>query len=405
MGRPDGSGSKSARQVFSGSIGGVPEEVLDDVGYPFQTEENPASLFEKIGQIGEGTYGKVYKAKNCKTGHLMALKRIRMKTEKDGFPITAMREIKLLQELKHERIIELQQIMVAKGSVYMVLEYMDHDLAGILGHPNFKFQASHAKSLVKQMLEGLAYIHHMGILHRDIKGSNLLINNKGELKIADFGLARVFQKNRTHDYTNRVITLWYRPPELLLGATAYGPAVDIWSVGCIMLEFFTGRPSFNGSDEISQLDCIYKTMGTPTVETWPTVTKLPWYELIRPKEQHPNRFKETYASLLSPGALELSEALLSMDPQKRPTAAEALEFDYLKTEEPAPEPPANLLDVNGDWHEFESKQRKRQKAAAIAAAASSSQNGHPKPRSNAPPTSAPSTSAPMSLSEDTESKA
>lgn len=113
----------------------------------------------------------------------------------------------------------------------MVLEYMDHDLSGILTHPNFKFDPAHAKSLVKQMLEGLAYLHQNGILHRDIKGSNLLLNNQGELKIADFGLARIFQKNTTNDYTNRVITLWYRPPELLLGATAYGPAVDIWSVG------------------------------------------------------------------------------------------------------------------------------------------------------------------------------
>ncbi|KAK4509746.1 uncharacterized protein ATC70_007048 [Mucor velutinosus] len=343
-------------------MGGVPENVLDDVGYPCQTSEDPSTLFEKIGQVGEGTYGKVYKARNGKTGKLMALKRIRMKTEKDGFPITAMREIKLLQKLKHDRIVELQEIMVAKGSVYMVLEYMDHDLSGILGHPNFNFEPAHAKSLVKQMLEGLAYLHHMGILHRDIKGSNLLINNKGELKIADFGLARVFEKNRAHDYTNRVITLWYRPPELLLGATAYGPAVDIWGVGCIMLEFFTGKAVFNGQDEVSQIDSIYKIMGTPSVETWPTVKELPWYEMVRPAENYVSKFRESYQSLLSPGALELSEALLSMDPLKRPTATQALEFSYFKQELPEPVMPANLLDINGDWHEFESKQRKKLKA-------------------------------------------
>ncbi|KAG1175005.1 hypothetical protein G6F71_004475 [Rhizopus microsporus] len=318
----------------------ISEESFSELGYPFETNDDPAVLFEKIGQVGEGTYGKVYKARNGKTGKLMALKRIRMKNEKDGFPITAVREIKLLQKLKHEKIIELQQIMVSKGCVYMVLEYMDHDLSGILGHPNFTFQPSHAKSLVKQMLEGLAYLHHMGILHRDIKGSNLLINNKGELKIADFGLARVFEKNETQDYTNRVITLWYRPPELLLGATAYGPAVDIWSVGCIMLEFFTGKAIFNGVDEISQLDSIYRIMGTPTVDTWPTLTELPWYELVRPTEVYAPKFKELYGSLLSPGALELSQSLLSMDPQKRPTAAEALEFAYFKTEQPEPVMPA-----------------------------------------------------------------
>ncbi|KAI8355616.1 kinase-like domain-containing protein [Choanephora cucurbitarum] len=341
---------------------GVPIDVLDQVGYPFQTSDNPTLLFEKIGQVGEGTYGKVYKARNGKTGKLMALKRIRMKNERDGFPITAMREIKLLQKLKHERIVELQQIMVAKGSVYMVLEYMDHDLSGILGHPNFNFEPAHAKSLVKQMLEGLAYLHHMGILHRDIKGSNLLINNKGELKIADFGLARVFEKKKAHDYSNRVITLWYRPPELLLGTTAYGPAVDIWSVGCIMLEFFTGKAVFNGTDEVSQLECIYKIMGTPSVDNWPTLKELPWFELVKPQGIYPSRFRELYGPLLSPGALELSEALLSMDPINRPTAAEALEFEYFKKESPEPVMPANLLDIHGDWHEFESKQRKRQKA-------------------------------------------
>lgn len=222
-----------------------------------------------------------------------------------------MREIKLLQKLKHERIVELQEIMIARGSIYMVLEYMDHDLSGILGHPNFNFEPAHAKSLVKQMLEGLAYLHHMGILHRDIKGklysanfigivaniyigSNLLINNKGELKIADFGLARVFEKNRAYDYTNRVITLWYRPPELLLGATAYGPAVDIWSVGCIMLEFFTGKAIFNGTDEVTQLDSIYKVMGTPSVENWPSIAELPWYALVRPNENYPSKFRECF---------------------------------------------------------------------------------------------------------------
>ncbi|CAO3656037.1 unnamed protein product [Mucor hiemalis] len=358
--------------------GGVPEATLDDVGYPFPTSDDPATLFEKIGQVGEGTYGKVYKARNGKTGKLMALKRIRMKAEKDGFPITAMREIKLLQKLKHDRIVQLQEIMVAKGSVYMVLEYMDHDLSGILGHPNFNFEPAHAKSLTKQMLEGLAYLHHMGILHRDIKGSNLLINNKGELKIADFGLARVFEKRRAHDYTNRVITLWYRPPELLLGATAYGPAVDIWSVGCIMLEFFVGKAAFNGQDEISQLDSIYKTMGTPTIENWPSMSELPWYSMVRPNEIYESKFREIYGSLLSPGALQLSEALLAMDPLNRPTAAQALEFDYFKSELPEPVMPANLLDVTGDWHEFESKQRKRQKASA----ANQPSNNNKKPENN-----------------------
>ncbi|KAI8584764.1 hypothetical protein K450DRAFT_168067 [Umbelopsis ramanniana AG] len=344
--------------------------VLKNIGYPVKASDEPTEKYEKIGQVGEGTYGKVYKARSKVTGELVALKRIRMESEKEGFPITAMREIKLLQKLRHKRIVQLSEIMVSKGSVYMVLEYMDHDLTGVLGHPEFRFEPAQAKSLIKQMLEGVAFLHHMGVLHRDIKGSNLLLNKKGELKIADFGLARIFQKRRTHDYTNRVITLWYRPPELLLGATAYGPAVDMWSVGCIMLEFFTGKPVFNGSDEISQLEIIYKIMGTPDETIWPTVVDLPWWELMRPKQPLPAKFRELFARyvdyevlqqcfLMSDGALELLEALLALDPSKRPSASDALKFPYFVAESLDTGSPANLLEITGDWHEYESKRKRK----------------------------------------------
>ncbi|KAI8066865.1 kinase-like domain-containing protein [Gongronella butleri] len=330
--------------------------LFEELGYPYPTFQEPGILFEKIGQVGEGTYGKVYKARNCKTGKLLALKRIRMRSDKEGFPITAMREIKLLQRLRHDHIVRLEEILVSQGSVYMVLEYMDHDLSGILSHPQFKFAPAHIKSLTQQILQGLAYLHGKGILHRDMKGSNLLLNHQGQLKIADFGLARVFQQKG--DYTNRVITLWYRPPELLLGATRYDTAVDIWGVGCIMMELFTGKPIFNAADEIAQLHAIYKIMGTPTREAWPAMVDLPWYELLKPKEPIASQFRDTYLSVLSPGALALAEALLSMDPQHRPSAQQALTFDYF-TEDPLPEQPGNVLDLKDDWHDFESKQRKR----------------------------------------------
>ena len=125
----------------------------------------------------------------------------------------------------------------------MVFEYMDHDLTGILSQSQFTFADAHLKSLCEQMLAGLAYLHHKGIIHRDIKGSNILVNNRGELKLADFGLARFYHKRRRSDYTNRVITLWYRPPELLFGTTVYGPEVDMWSAGYINIIFFTKRGS------------------------------------------------------------------------------------------------------------------------------------------------------------------
>ncbi|KAI7818538.1 kinase-like domain-containing protein, partial [Gamsiella multidivaricata] len=318
-------------------------------------------LYERVGQVGEGTYGKVYKARNKQTGEYVALKRIRMEAEKDGFPITAMREIKLLQSLSDRHVVSLKELMVSKGAVYMVFEYMDHDLTGILQHPQLKFRPDHVKCLMKQLLEGLGFLHHKGVLHRDIKGSNLLVNKLGELKLADFGLARLFQKKRKRDYTNRVITLWYRPPELILGATAYGPEVDMWSAGCIMVELFTRKPIFQGHNEITQLDHIWKTMGTPQKDTWPDVEQLPWYELIKhvSSESRPSKFREIFGRIMSPAALDLAEALLNLNPRGRPTAVEALtKFAYFTEEEPAACKPEDLPKIEGDWHEYESKQRK-----------------------------------------------
>jgi CTD kinase subunit alpha len=189
----------------------------------------------------------------------------------------------------------------------MIFEYMDHDLAGILTHPTFTFQPAHIKDLLHQMLEGLHYLHHRGILHRDIKGSNILLDASGNLKLADFGLARTYHKRRPNlDYSNRVITLWYRPPELLLGATAYGPAVDIWSIGCIMLEMATRKPIFPGKDEIDQITRIWGLMGSSTAETWPKVASLPWWELLKPVEnESPGFFEEFYGYLLSFGGMIL----------------------------------------------------------------------------------------------------
>ncbi|KAJ1975139.1 kinase subunit of RNA polymerase II carboxy-terminal domain kinase I, partial [Dimargaris verticillata] len=234
--------------------------------------------YERLRQVGEGTYGKVYKARRRPQSSppssprsptpLVALKRIRMESEREGFPITAMREIKLLTSLNHPNIVNLLETLAAKdGSIYMIFEYMDYDLAGLIAHPQWHLEVPHIKCLMHQMLSGLAYLHDKGVLHRDIKGSNLLLNQNGQLKFTDFGLARRFDPTHMHDYTNRVITLWYRPPELLLGATLYGPPADLWGLGCLMLELFTRKPAFAGVDEISQLDAIYRVLGTPTAMT------------------------------------------------------------------------------------------------------------------------------------------
>ncbi|CAG7849430.1 CTD kinase subunit alpha Short=CTDK-I subunit alpha; AltName: Full=CTD kinase subunit 1; AltName: Full=Latrunculin sensitive kinase 1 [Serendipita indica DSM 11827] len=325
-------------------------------------------LYKIVSQVGEGTFGKVYKARNQLSGVHVALKRIRMEGEKDGFPVTAMREIKLLQSLKHDNVVKLHEMMVSKGLVYMVLEYAHHDLVGVLQQTQFILEPSHLKALSMQMLSGLSYLHLKGIIHRDLKASNILINSEGQLKLADFGLARFYHKRRRADYTNRVITLWYRPPELLLGATVYGPEVDIWSAGCIFLELFVKKPTFQGNDEIHQLDVIYQVMGTPSVASWPSLPSLPWYELVKPTIVMTNVFQKTFSRWLPPGALDIAEQMLTFDPDKRITAADAVNHPYFASEEPLPQPP-NLSHLEGEWHELEAKKYKRKRRAEAEAEA------------------------------------
>lgn len=351
---------------------------------PKMTPEMAASesiYYRKPGNesvVGAGTYGKVFKAVHIYTKDEAALKKIRMEGERDGFPITAVREIKLLQNLRHQHVVALQEVMVEKNECFMVFEYMAHDLTGLINHPTFKLNAAHKKDLGRQMFEGLEFLHRRGVMHRDIKAANLLISADGQLKYADFGLARFYAKSRKQDYTNRVITIWYRPPELLLGETQYGPAVDIWSAACVFMEMFTRKAIFPGEGgELSQLEKIYNVLGTPTTKEWPGIVELPWYELMHPavtagssssskdKQDKDVRFGQrvfetNYSSLLSPAALDLVTQIFSYDHTARPDAARILEHEYFVSEEPAPRQPYELAEVAGEWHEYESKAHRRE---------------------------------------------
>ncbi|XP_076348573.1 uncharacterized protein LOC143246204 isoform X2 [Tachypleus tridentatus] len=242
--------------------------------------ERCVEMFDIICQIGEGTYGQVYKAKDRDTGDLVALKKVRLENEKEGFPITAVREIKILKQLSHQSIVNLKEIVTDKqdalyfrkdkGAFYLVFEYMDHDLMGLLESGLVEFSEQHIASFMKQLLEGLRYCHRKNFLHRDIKCSNILMNNKGQIKLADFGLARLYSaEDKTRPYTNKVITLWYRPPKLLLGEERYGPAIDVWSCGCILGELFTRKPIFQANQEMTQLEVISRLCGTPCPANWP----------------------------------------------------------------------------------------------------------------------------------------
>lgn len=312
--------------------------------------------------VGSGTYGKVFKGVHVYTKDMVALKKIRMEGERDGFPVTAIREIKLLQSLNHDNIVKLQEVMVEKNDCFMVFEYLSHDLTGLLNHPTFRLDHAHKKDLAKQLFEGLDYLHRRGVLHRDIKAANILVSNTGQLKLADFGLARFYAKRNKLDYTNRVITIWYRSPELLLGETQYGPAVDIWSAACVLVEIFTKHAIFPGDGgEINQLDKIYNVLGTPTVQEWPGITEMQWFELLRPTERRRSTFEEKYKERVTEAAFDLLSAMFLFDPAQRPSASDVLAHPYFATEQPSPKRAVELKDLEGDWHEFESKALRKEK--------------------------------------------
>jgi CTD kinase subunit alpha len=311
------------------------------------SEEHAAAesvFYRKPGNeavIGAGTYGKVFKGQHVYTKEEGALKRIRMEGEKDGFPVTAFREVKLLQALRHENIVELKEVMVEKNNCFMIFEYVAHDLTGLIQHDSLRLKPANWKYLARQMFQGLDYLHTRGVLHRDLKAANILVSRDGVLKLADFGLARFYVKQHRPAYTNRVVTIWYRSPELLLGETRYDGAVDIWSVACIMVEMFLRDPIFPGDgSEINQLHKIYKILGTPRRKDWPGLVNMPWYQLLRTDYKLPRRLQTIYEGKFTPACFNLLEAMLHFDPAQRPTAAQALEHSYFVSEDPPAERPS-----------------------------------------------------------------
>ncbi|OAJ35826.1 hypothetical protein BDEG_20059 [Batrachochytrium dendrobatidis JEL423] len=285
-------------------------------------------------QVGEGTYGKVFKAVCRQTGDVVALKKIYLREDdkgkdknRSGFPITTIREIEILRSLRHRNIVELKaMISFAEG---------------ILQHGSVQYDLSHIKCLTKQLFEGLGYLHANNIVHRDIKGANLLLNSVGELKLADFGLARRIHVDKDSgeavpgfDYTNRVVTLWYRSPELLLGSTSYGFEVDIWSAGCIFVEFFSKTAIFQGRTEIEQMDAIVRICGSPTVEVWPGVKDLSWHGLLQFAKTSRNVEHYMRKLNMSPMAIDMIDRVLALDPAKRLTVKSVLEHPFFTVESP-----------------------------------------------------------------------
>ncbi|CAG9464294.1 unnamed protein product [Pedinophyceae sp. YPF-701] len=322
--------------------------------------------YERMDQIGQGTFGQVYLGRSRKDGkQLVALKKVKMDNEKEGFPITAIREIRILQKLRHDNVISLKAIMRSKlhvtnghrGSIYMVFEYMDADLAALIQRRRTDpLPPSHLKNLMRQLLRALKYCHGQNVLHRDLKASNILLSSSGILKLADFGLARARERGKQ---TNRVITLWYRPPELLLGAENYGFEIDTWSAGCIFAEMLTGRPLFPGQEETHQLRLIVELLGAPTEASWPGVERLPHYHFV-PQTGAKSSLRARLANRgVTDAAFDLLEGLLQLNPRRRLTAAQALDMPYFKEHPTACRD--DELDIASGCHEFRSRKQHKEK--------------------------------------------
>lgn len=320
--------------------------------------------YDLIGKIGEGTYGLVFLARiKSNRGKSIAIKKFKQSKDGDGVSPTAIREIMLLREISHENVVKLVNVHInhADMSLYLAFDYAEHDLYEIIRHHRDKVNHSinqyTVKSLLWQLLNGLNYLHSNWIIHRDLKPSNILVMGDGEeqgvVKIADFGLARIYQAPlKPLSENGVVVTIWYRAPELLLGAKHYTSAVDMWAVGCIFAELLTLKPLFQGAEvkatanpfQLDQLDKIFKVLGHPTQERWPGLVNLPHWQsdlqhIKGHKYENPGLYSVVHISSKSP-AYDLLSKMLEYDPQKRITAAQALEHEYFRIE---PLPGRNTL--------------------------------------------------------------
>jgi len=305
------------------------------------SDDEPAlEGYERTDMIGQGAYGIVYKGKKEDTGDTVAIKRIPFadSTPEGGVPCNVIREISLLRELDHPNVVKLLDIIQAHpGGLYLVFEYVAHDLKTYMDQHQTSDDISDrvglppatVKSFLRQIIAGVGCCHTFRILHRDLKPHNLLITGDGkQVKLADFGLARL-SAIPNGPYTFEVVTLWYRAPELLLGANRYSTSVDVWSIGCIFAEMATGMPLFPGRSDIDQIFKIFQRKGTPSADQWPAVTRLPHYNAEFPQwRERPITDQVPMSALGTNNAVDLLTKLLMYDPDRRIACKTALQHPY-----------------------------------------------------------------------------
>ncbi|KAI9462389.1 Pkinase-domain-containing protein [Lactarius psammicola] len=308
--------------------------------HPPLTSSRSVYSYERLNSIEEGSYGVVFRAREKQTGDIVALKKLKLDEEKHGFPITALREINALMSCRHDNVVGIREVVVGETltQVFIVMDFIEHDLKTLLTLMPSPFLQSEIKTLMLQLLSAVSHCHSNWILHRDLKTSNLLMNNRGTIKVADFGLARRYgDPVGVGGMTQLVVTLWYRAPEILLGARTYSTAVDMWSVGCIFAELMLKEPLFQAKAEIELLSMIFKLLGSPTNDSWPEYSSLPLAKSITLPSPQPHQFRQKFPFLTVAG-IDLLSSLLTYDPERRISAEEALQHPYF-SETPAPKHP------------------------------------------------------------------
>ncbi|XP_074102102.1 uncharacterized protein LOC141529467 isoform X2 [Cotesia typhae] len=353
--KSDHSDGGSPGRIVSNGAAKEPEEVMEEVKGEEEEPELPPYLpaiqgcryvdeFVSLNRIEEGTYGVVYRARDKRTGDIVALKKLKMDREKEGFPITSLREINTLLKAQHPNIVTVREIVVGSNmdKIYIVMDYVEHDLKSLMETMKQKkqnFLPSEVKCLMQQLLKAVAHLHDNWILHRDLKTSNLLLSHRGILKVGDFGLAREYGSPLGR-YTQIVVTLWYRAPELLLNCKEYSTPIDMWSVGCIFAELIRMEALFPGKSEIDQIQKIFKELGSPNDRIWPGYSNLPLVSKIPFAQSYPvNNLHQRFRLKLSDNGMELLCKMLTYDPAQRITAEDALQHPYF-TESPLPIDPS-----------------------------------------------------------------
>ncbi|KAL8936077.1 MAG: hypothetical protein Q9216_005120 [Gyalolechia sp. 2 TL-2023] len=314
-----------------------------------QLNEETKQKYIKDKKLGEGTYAIVYLGHlKADPERLVAIKKIKVNTAewRDGLTMDAIREVKYLQELAHPNIIALHSVFSSKNqNLNLVLEYLPlGDLEMLIKDVDgIRYGTAEVKAWMGMLGRAVWFCHENFVLHRDIKPNNLLIAADGEVKLADFGLARSFS-DPYRIMTHQVITRWYRPPELLLGARHYAGTVDVWSMGTVFAELILRRPFLAGQTDIEQLELICQWVGTPAEDNWPGVSRLADFLRFEKAIVQPVRGKEFFLSTFGtagPVGVDLLMSMLALDPRKRSTSRQVLEHRWW-TSDPQPTPKEDL---------------------------------------------------------------